>query len=109
MRFLDISTNHEDQKVAKSASSSCCDVPNNKGFCIVPYIEVHSQDNLKFDNVISAIGCVRLGWQENIEGNSHLPSKQYSLIPMDSICGLVHIVPTVDRWQPLLAKSEQKQ
>lgn len=60
------------------------------------YLEVLSNDDLKIDNVDTALSCVRLKWQQKNDGDGYLLRKEYGRIVMDSICGFVIEEPIKD-------------
>ena len=62
--------------------------------CFVQFYDVLSEEKLPIDCIDKNLGCLRLHWQRH-EGTvgSTLSSKQYGLISIDSIRGLVNIVP----------------
>lgn len=86
----------------------CFDNPSSKEFCFMQYMEVILNNDLKVENVDTALSCVRLRWQHNIDDDGYLPSKEYVLIPTDSFCGLVQLLPIGDWWKLFAAQLEKR-
>ena len=59
----------------------------------VQFYEVIDSNDVRVDGIDSSLNCIRLKWQrtEGEEGTLSC-SKQFGLIPIDSVRGLVHIV-----------------
>ena len=60
----------------------------------VEYYDVLSNKDIKLDGIDKTLNCIRVRWQRS-EGELGKSSsgKQYGLSPVDSIRGIVHVVP----------------
>ena len=74
-------------------SCPACDNDTSKEICFLQWYELISTDMLPLDDFDKTLNCIRLRWQRN-EGivDKLQPSKEYGLVPVESIRGVVHVV-----------------
>ena len=108
LSFLRIHTNLDGGPCENHNRRHCpeCKEGSEQELCFVQFYDVLSEEKLPIDGIDKNLGCLRLHWQRH-EGTmgSTCSSKQYGLMPIDSIRGLVNIVPA-DVEMGLLHKSK---
>lgn len=65
-------------------------------------------EELSIDDIGEALNCVRVRWHRGIRNDQFLPGKDYGLVLVDSIRGVLDVVPTGKWWRKLSCSSERR-
>ncbi|NJK52916.1 MAG: hypothetical protein HC936_08975 [Leptolyngbyaceae cyanobacterium SU_3_3] len=96
LSFLRIASDVLENGLCPSHKKTCCikcAYDAGKELCFVQWYEVLSNKIEKIDEIEKTLECLRIRWHRNPGSESNLsPSKEYALIPVESIRGVVHVV-----------------
>ena len=89
-------TDNDTETCAIHNRKNCPSCHSDEGaeLAFVQYYESLPASALKMDSIDKSLDCVRLQWQRtNGDEHGHLAAKYFDLVPVDTIRGVVHIVP----------------
>lgn len=95
-------------KHSRKECTLCQSASTTRELCFLQFYEILSCNALPIDKVDERLGCIRLRWHrtDGIDGVLSA-SKEYGLVPVDSLRGKVHIVPA-DCAMESISESDQR-
>lgn len=91
---INTTTDSSNERCSEHSLKGCdaCASNLHREFCFVQYYDVLGADNLEVDAIDKKLNCIRLRWHRTQGDGSYASSREYGLVPVDSIRGRIHVV-----------------